>query len=251
MKNESKDTAIAIIPARYESLRLPGKPLTKIAGKSLIQRTWENTEKCGLFSQVIVATDDERIRDHVESFGGKARMTSPDCPTGTDRIIEVLNADQALQESACIVNVQGDEPCLETSVMLAVISALSTDDEAVCSTACVPIESQEELLDPHWVKCVIDQENSALYFSRGLIPHGKEGAIQPKVPYYHHLGIYAYRPDFLLKWAKLPPTPLQQAEDLEQLKILEHGYKIHVAVVKSSSFGIDTQEDINRIEKRL
>jgi 3-deoxy-manno-octulosonate cytidylyltransferase (CMP-KDO synthetase) len=241
---------IGIIPARYGSTRLPGKPLIQIGGKSLIQRTYENAKKCRSLDQIIVATDDNRIADHVRAFDGEVVMTSPDCATGTDRIIESLSQGN-FGDAEIVINIQGDEPTLEPEVIEKVIGALKHDAEAVVSTAAVKLESKECAFNPSVVKCVMDQKGHAIYFSRSLIPGGKNHEWRPGITYYKHLGIYGYRTSFLKKYGQLNPTPLQLAEDLEQLKILEHGYKIAVAIVKSNAIGVDTPEDIKKIEKIL
>ncbi|NGX58069.1 MAG: 3-deoxy-manno-octulosonate cytidylyltransferase [Chlamydiae bacterium] len=238
---------IGIIPARYGSRRFPGKPLASIAGKSLIQRTYENAKKCSLFNHLIVATEDQRIYDHVLEFQGEVVMTSPDSPTGTERVVEALSQIQA-PDDAIIVNIQGDVPLLETLVIEEVVNLLIQNEQEVMSTAVVPITQEAEALDPHIVKCILDKTNHALYFSRGLIPCGE---FRQDVVYYHHLGIYAYRKEFVRHYMTLDPTPLQMAEDLEQLKVLEHGFRIKVAIVESTSFGVDRPQDIKRVEDNL
>lgn len=248
MKKEIDQKTLAIIPARYASTRFPGKPLVKILDKTLIQRTYENALRCNNFGDVVVATDDRRIFDHVISFGGKAVMTGY-CATGTDRLIEVLKKGQYCNE--IVLNIQGDEPCLNPKVMDLVVSSLIESKDAVVSTAIVRIDTQEEAMNPSVVKCVIDQNNYALYFSRALIPSNKTQAWNPEASYYKHLGIYCYRKEFLLHYGSLPQTPLQKMEDLEQLKILENGYKIKVALVESSSIGVDHPEDIKKVEQWL
>lgn len=250
MKPHKKSIIFAIIPARYGSERFPGKPLVEIKGKTLIQRTYENTKRCQLLDEVIVATDDQRIYDHVKSFGGNVVMTPENCPTGTDRLAYVLENDSRLQKADIIINVQGDEPCLDPSVITQLADVLRSDPSAVMSTAVVKLE-KEEAAHPSEVKCVLSLDGSVLYFSRALIPGGQELNYREEVAYYKHLGIYAYRPDFLLKYAKLPMTPLQIAEDLEQLKVLEHGYKIKAAIVKSASAGVNLPEDIKKVEQDL
>lgn len=246
-----KSKTIGIIPARYGSTRFPGKPLALIAGKSLIQRTYESAKSCPLFSSLVVATDDNRIFDHVKDFGGDVVMTSTNCPTGTDRLVDVIKNHSRFSDAALIVNIQGDEPCLEAEVIRKIIAILSADATANMSTAVVKIKSEEEAYNPSVVKCVMDQQQNALYFSRALIPHGRDGRFRREISYYHHLGIYAYRRDFLMKYHELAQTPLQLAEDLEQLKVLEQGYRIKVAVVESHSIGVDTPEDIKRVEELL
>ena len=226
---------VGIIPTRYGSTRFPGKALAEISGKSLIQRTYENTKRCQPLDDVIVATDDQRIYDHVVQFGGKATMTSPECPTGSERVAEVA---KNLQDIEIIVNIQGDEPCLEPGVIESVIEVLMQDGDAIMSTAITQLRP-EETADRSVVKCVIDTQGYALYFSRA------------QVPGYKHLGIYGFRRDFLIQYAELDPTPLQMTENLEQLKVLEHGYRIKTVIVESQSIGVDTLDDIKKVEQLL
>lgn len=240
---------LGIIPARFGSMRFPGKPLAKILGKTLIQHTYENAAKCSLLNDIVVATDDLRIYSHVISFGGKAVMTSSDCLTGTDRLAEVLQS-KAYDDFEYVINIQGDEPCIEPTVLAQVIEVLIADKKASMSSAIVEIESIDDLLNPSIVKCVFDKEHYALYFSRAPIPSGKTVEFKQRA-YYRHLGIYAYHRQFLLHYTELLPTTLQLAEDLEQLKVLEHGYKIKLALVKSASIGVDNVEDIKKVELLL
>jgi 3-deoxy-manno-octulosonate cytidylyltransferase (CMP-KDO synthetase) len=242
---------VGIIPARYGSSRFPGKPLAHIHGKSLIQRTYENCQKISFFDAVIVATDDQRIFDHVLGFGGDVVMTSPHCPTGTDRLIEAVEKDPRLSDASIIINVQGDEPCLEAEVIQKVVQLLLEDDSPVMSTAVMKIHSEMEALNPSVVKCSVDRQGYALYFSRSLIPGNPKIKFNPNLTYFKHIGIYGFRREFLLKYGKLSPTPLQLAEDLEQLKVLEHGYKIKTAIVDSYSISVDHPEDIKKVESLL
>lgn len=242
---------IAIVPARYASTRFPGKPLVPILGKTLIQRTYENAQRCPLLDDLVVATDDQRIFDHVLDFGGKVVMTSSECATGTDRLAEVIRHNPQFDQADIIVNIQGDEPCLDPVITTKMIEALLGDAAAVMSTAVVPLRSEEEAIQSSINKCVIDLNGYALYFSRALIPAGRTLCFIPSNTYYRHVGIYAYRRSFLLKYAELPPTPLQLAEDLEQLKVLEHGYKIKTVIVDSISIGVDVPEDIKKVEQLL
>jgi 3-deoxy-manno-octulosonate cytidylyltransferase (CMP-KDO synthetase) len=251
MKKSKIPQVVAIIPARYGSTRFPGKPLIEIQGKTLIQRTYENAKKCRLLDEVMIATDDQRIFDHANSFGAPVIMTPESCPTGSDRLAFVIEHVPRLQQAEIIVNVQGDEPCLDPSVISHLITTLREDDSAVMSTAVVKLTSEDEAHNPSEVKCVLALDGTALYFSRSLIPGSPRLAYQNDIPYYKHLGIYAYRPDFLLKYVRLPMTPLQVVEDLEQLKVLEHGYKIKAAIVESASVGVNTPEDIKRVEQEL
>ncbi len=246
----SEFDCIGIIPARYGSIRFPGKPLAPILGKTLLQRTYENARRCKSLKLIVVATDDQRIYDHVKEFGGEVVMTSMDCETGTDRLAEVIKLYPHLK-SCIVINIQGDEPCIDPKTIDAVIEILRCDPQASMSTAAVLLSSEEEATSPSIVKCTMDQRGNALYFSRNLIPSNKKGSYCGETPYYRHLGIYGYRYEFLTEYARLPKTPLQSIEDLEQLKALEHGYRIKVAIVKSSAIGVDLPEDIQKIEKIL
>lgn len=242
---------VAIIPARYASSRFPGKILADIQGMSLIRRTYENTLRCPLIQDIIIATDDERIYDHVASFGAKVVMTPIDCPTGSDRLAHVVEKSTLLQRAEVIVNVQGDEPCVDPAATASIIEILRKDPSAVMSTGVVPLESEEEAANPGDVKCILDRQGNVMYFSRCLIPSGLTQGFRSNVSYYKHLGIYAFRPDFLITYRNLPKTPLQIAEDLEGLKALEHGYKIKAAIVNSISVGVNTPEDIKKVENEL
>lgn len=243
---------IGIIPARYGSGRFLGKPLASIAGTTLLQRTYESAKKCQDFDSLVVATDDQRIYNHVKDFGGEVVMTSSSCLTGTDRVIEALKNLPPYSSEDIVIIVQGDVPCIEAEVIQAVIDILKNDTQAVSATAAIPLRSEEEAYNPSVVKCVLDCHQNALYFSRALIPHGHKGQYHPNKNYYHHVGLYAYRYHFLMdQLANLMATPLQLAEDLEQLKILEHGFRMKVAIVESQSIGVDTPEDIKKVETHL
>lgn len=242
---------MGVIPARYGSSRFPGKPLADICGKSLIQRTYESSKKCDTLDEIFVATDDKRIFDHVLAFGGQAVMTSPSCPTGSERIIEAIEKDPRLKEASIIINIQGDEPCIEPIVIQSVVKILLDDSSAVMSTAVMKIHSEIEALNPSVVKCSMDCHGQALYFSRSLIPGGVGAKYNPSLTYFKHIGIYGYRREFLLTYGRLSQTPLQLAEDLEQLKVLEHGYRIKTAIVESSSISVDNPEDIKKVESLL
>jgi len=238
---------IGIIPARYQSQRFPGKPLAKIHDKTLIQHTYLNARRVKGIDHLIIATDDKRIFDHAKSFDADVVMTSPDCPTGSDRLAEVVKTDARFIKSSIVVNIQGDEPIVDPKAIEAIIQKLKDDKDAVMSTAATRL-IEEEALSSSVVKVVCDINGRALYFSRSLIP----GSLKKKeFPYLKHLGLYAYRREFLLKYSTLSPTPLQIHEDLEQLKVLEHGYSIQVAIVKEGGIGVDLPEDIQKVEKRL
>ena len=238
MGNRSIKTA-CIIPARYGSTRLPGKPLLDIAGKPLIERVYEQAKKAKVPAAVIVATDDERIQKVVEKFGGTAVLTSRDHATGTDRLAEVA---QQLDDCEIIVNVQGDEPLIAPELIDQLATRLAAAEEWSMATVSAPL-AQEDWQNPNAVKLVTNLQGEAIYFSRSLIPYPRhENKYQPR----KHIGIYAYRRDFLLRFADLPPTPLEEAESLEQLRALEHGYRIGVIETTKKLIGIDTLEDLLR-----
>lgn len=170
---------IGIIPARYASQRFPGKPLAKILGKTLIQRTYENAKQCSVLERIVVATDDQRIFDHVADFGGEVVMTSVDCPTGSDRLVDALAKNPSLDKADIVINIQGDEPLVDPAILEKLAKALFEDSKAVVSTPIMRLRSEEEAYNPSVVKCVIDEKGHALYFSRGLIPAGKSLKFDP------------------------------------------------------------------------
>ena len=235
---------IGIIPARYGSTRLEGKPLKDICGKPMIQHVYEAAQGARLLDQIYVATDDQRIVHAVESFGGNVRLTSPDHKTGTDRIAEVAaNLDVDI-----VVNLQGDEPLLNPAMIDEVIQPLVDDPALPMSTLCVPILEEEALHDPNVVKAVFDQRGNALYFSRSLIPYPRK---RDNFTAYEHLGLYAYRKDFLMTYINLPQSRLEINESLEQLRVLEAGYRLKVAVSAHPYDGVsvDTPEDLERVRE--
>lgn len=239
-------TVLGIIPARFASTRFPGKPLAPLLGKTLIHCTYENALRCSVLDEVVVATDDVRIFEHVTSFGGRVVMTSEEHQTGTDRLSEVVLLNR-YKNTQVVVNIQGDEPCLCPSVVEKAVSSLTQDSKAVMSTAAMLVGSEQEAHDLNSPKCVIDRNGYALYFSRALIPSGRAGYDKTR-PYYKHIGLYVFKRDFLLIYGQLTPTPLQLAEDLEQLKVLEHGYSIKVVIVESVSLDVNVPEDIKKVE---
>lgn len=242
---------LGIIPARMASTRFPGKPLAQIAGKSLIQRTYENAARSPLFGALVVATDHPEIHDHVLAFGGNVVMTSSTCPTGTDRIAEVVQNTRAYADYTLICNIQGDEPCVEPEIFLQICEALEQNHKAVMATARTPLQSAQEAASRSVVKCVTNLKGEALYFSRALIPAGYHPAFHQTVAYYRHIGLYAFRREFLLLYPTLSKTPLQEAEDQEALKVLEHGYTIQVVTVHEPTVGVDTPEDLTQVEKYI
>jgi 3-deoxy-manno-octulosonate cytidylyltransferase (CMP-KDO synthetase) len=241
-----------VIPARLASTRLPRKLLLAETGKPLIQHTYESARKARRPSGICVATDHEEIYRAVEAFGGKAVMTSPDCASGTDRVAEVA---RAMPEIDVFVNVQGDEPEIAgTSIDLA-IELLENNPQAVMSTLATPIRSRRQLEDPACVKVVLDAHGRALYFSRSAIPHPRqwnEALLTASPPsFYQHVGLYAYRRDFLLQLSQMPQSRLEKIEKLEQLRVLEAGYAILVGIIDEPTFGIDTPEDYRHfVEKQ-
>ncbi len=234
---------LCVIPARYASTRLPGKPLRDIAGKPMICRVFDRAAKARSLSGVVVATDDERILQAVEAHGGRAMMTAKDHPTGTDRLAEVA---AAYPEVDLIINVQGDEPLIEPTLIDELGRAFETDRELQMATVMTPIEDEEEQRNPNNVKVVTDKKGYALYFSRSLLPYPRNDA---GTPVHKHIGIYAYRREFLLAYAKMEPTPLERAESLEQLRALENGYRIKCIETNARFVGVDTPEDLARVNE--
>jgi 3-deoxy-manno-octulosonate cytidylyltransferase (CMP-KDO synthetase) len=233
--------AVGIIPARYHSTRLEGKPLVDIEGQPMIQRVYENVMKADVLDNVLVATDDQRIIEAVERFGGKAVMTSKDHTTGTDRIAEVAKDVDA----RVVINVQGDEPFISPTMINEVAAPLLENQDIPMCTLMHEI-TEEDFRNPNVVKVVTDLSGFALYFSRSLIPFPryKEGHHA-----FEHIGIYGYQKDFLLKLTRLAPTPLEKTEALEQLRVIENGFKIKVISTTAQDYiplSIDTQEDLER-----
>ena len=268
---------MAIIPARYASTRFPGKPLRADTGRPLIEHVYERVAAARSTEKVIVATDDERIAEAVRAFGGEVVMTRKDHPSGTDRVAEVA----ADLEADIIVNVQGDEPEIEPAFIDRLVDTLRTDRDVAMATLACPFSAATEAdpNDPSTVKVVVDQRGRALYFSRSVIPCGHSGILEEEGPGFAdgsavapgdrtaelfpgagsfkgrgvrllHLGVYAYRRAFLLAFAKLTPTPLERVERLEQLRALEHGHSIAVAVVSRATVGIDTPADYEAFVRR-
>ena len=233
---------LCVIPARYASTRLPGKPLADICGKPMICRVLERARCARKPDKVIVATDDERICDAVRAEGGEALMTRTDHLTGTDRLAEVAEAYPAVD---LIVNVQGDEPLIEPSAIDDLIAPFEMDENLPMATVMTRMEDAAEQLNPNNVKVIVDKLGYALYFSRSLVPYPRAAA----GPVYKHIGIYAYRRDFLLRYARLEPTPLEKAESLEQLRALENGYGIRVLETDCRFVGVDTAEDLALVNK--
>ena len=231
---------ICVIPARYASTRLPGKPLADIAGKPMIVRVYERALKAKIPSEVIVAVDDERVFKAVETAGGKVVMTQKDHPTGTDRLAEVA---QKFPDVDVIINIQGDEPLIDPSVIDELAKQFIDNPELNMATVKTPMQ-EDEKNEPSNVKVITDKNGYALYFSRSLIPYPRNDV---GVTVYKHIGIYGYKRDFLLQYATMQPTPLEQTESLEQLRALENGYKIKVIATDKHFVGVDTKEDLARV----
>jgi 3-deoxy-manno-octulosonate cytidylyltransferase (CMP-KDO synthetase) len=243
----SPPNVVAVIPARYASTRFPGKLMASIAGKPMIQWVWERTQTARSVTRTIVATDDERIRKGVESFGGEAQMTRPEHRSGTERIAEVA----ARVEGEIFVNVQGDEPLLEPGAVDAAVAALLEEPPASVATVATPIQTASDIVDPNVVKTVLDFEGYALYFSRAPIPWVRDEVHRVHARHLKHLGLYVFQRSALLEFPTLPQGDLERVEQLEQLRWLENGWKIRVAEVPYDSVSVDVPEDIARVEKLL
>ena len=247
-------TTLAIIPARYASTRFPGKPLALLCGKPVIQWVWERVSAVGAVTEAVVATDDRRILEAVESIGGRAMMTSDQHRSGTDRCGEVLKALEAEDRRYdVVVNVQGDEPFVEARQLETLLENFASPETEIASLM-TPIKDWEELQSPNNVKVVCNLRHEALYFSRQPIPHLR-GADQKEWParqtYYKHVGIYAFRAEVLKRVVALPPSALEGSESLEQLRWLDNGYRIRMSVTDHTNIGIDTPEDLALAERKL
>lgn len=241
---------VGIIPARYGSTRFPGKPLAMLAGKSVIQRVWEQCQKANVLQHTVIATDDERIKAHAESFGAEVVMTRADHQSGTDRCYEAYTALE--KEFEYIINIQGDEPFLAPEQLEILASLLN--GTTPLATLVKRIEKTAELENPNVVKAVLGNYGQALYFSRSPIPYYRNVEKEEwvtKREYYKHIGIYAYRSDILKEITQIPPAELEQAESLEQLRWLSYGLRIRVAETTLETIGIDTPEDLEEAAKHL
>jgi 3-deoxy-manno-octulosonate cytidylyltransferase (CMP-KDO synthetase) len=232
---------VAVIPARYHSTRFPGKPLADIAGRAMVEHVYRRAAAAPGVDAVVVATDDQRIAQAVERFGGVVRMTRSTHRTGLDRIAEA-SADL---DCDIIVNVQGDEPLVEPQMIAEAIEPLDQNPHVLISTLRRQITHALDLTNPNVVKVIVDRNDDALYFAR-LMPLRHNDR-----PFYKHIGLYAYRRDFLLKLASLPQTPLEVGESLEQLRVLEHGFRIRAVETQYDSIGVDTPEDLERVRRQL
>ena len=241
---------LGIIPARFASSRFPGKPLAEISGKSMIQRVYEQAQKAKSLSKIVVATDDSRIFDHVIGFGGEAYMTAENHPSGTDRCFEALQKAGGSSKYDYIINIQGDEPFIDPETVEQMAKLL--DFKTEIATAVKKINDYETLFDPNVVKAVLTMRKQCLYFSRQTVPYvrGHEpGTWLEHADFYKHIGLYAYRNDVLEQISHLPPSPLENTEKLEQLRWLGYGYKIYATVTNYESIGVDTPEDLEKLNK--
>jgi len=238
---------VAVIPARYASSRFPGKALADLAGKPMVQHVVERAAQAKTVGRVLVATDDERIAAAVRAFGTEAVLTDPGHPSGTDRIAE------AIREVPCdlVVNVQGDEPLLPPAMVDEAVEPFLGDPALEMGTVCRVIEDPRDLVDPNVVKVVRDLEGYALYFSRAPVPHTRDGQRGTGAGPFKHIGLYVYRRAFLFRFTAWKPTPLEEAERLEQLRAVEHGVRIKVVETRHDSVGVDTPDDLARVQRLL
>ena len=234
---------LCVIPARYASTRLPGKPLADICGKPMICRVYDRAKLAKRVEKTVVATDDERVKRAVEEDGGEAVMTRKDHNSGTDRLAEAV---AGYPDMDLVINVQGDEPLIEPKVIDRLAAAFDDDEDLMMATVKARMDDEEDMRNPNNVKVVTDKDGYALYFSRSLMPYPREDT---DCPVYKHIGIYAYRRDFLLKYAKKPQPLLEKTESLEQLRVLENGFRIKVIESDANFVGVDTAEDLSRVNE--
>jgi 3-deoxy-manno-octulosonate cytidylyltransferase (CMP-KDO synthetase) len=237
---------LGVIPARFASSRFPGKALTQIASKSMLQHVFERASLARYPSCMMIATDDDRIYQEARRFGAPVRMTRADHASGTDRVAEVA---ASYPDADWVVNIQGDEPLIDPAAIDAAILPLLDDPATPMGTLMKRMEDPGELRDPNVVKVVTDRDGYALYFSRSTIPYTRGEATAGSAPVYKHIGLYVYRRDFLLGYSDLPVGPLEKAERLEQLRALENGYRIKVVETDYESVGVDTPEDLERVSE--
>ena len=241
---------IAVIPARYASVRLPAKPLVDLCGKPMIQHVYERAAQAKLVDEVVVATDDDRIAERVKKFGGKVAMTPSDIRSGSDRVAYVANT---LTDTDIVINVQGDEPLIVPHMIDEAVQPLIDDTSIQVGTLVKKITSAEELHNPNIVKVVLDDMNFGIYFSRSPIPYLRDGASMndwhTRHQYYKHIGLYVYRRKFLLQFSQWDESTLEKTEKLEQLRIIEHGYKIKTALTEFDSVPIDTPDDVKKVKE--
>jgi 3-deoxy-manno-octulosonate cytidylyltransferase (CMP-KDO synthetase) len=243
----SRPVVLAVIPARHASSRFPGKPLAPIAGKPMIQHVVERAREAKSLTGVIVATDDAKIKSAVESFGGEAILTRADHRTGTDRVAEVA----AHRQADIYLNVQGDEPLIDSGAIDALVSAMLEDDSIQIAGPCVAITQPNDIMDPHITKVVRDFDGNALYFSHAPIPWVRDSPDSITPHHWKHIGMYAFRRDALLEFPTLPPGELERIEQLEQLRWLENGYRIRIIETEYDAISVDVPADVERVEKLL
>ena len=233
----SDNRIYALIPARWDSSRFPGKPLHLIAGKPLVQHVWERCREAKGLSGIVIATDDDRIAEVARGFGAEVCMTASDHPSGTDRIAE---AAEKLEDATHVINVQGDEPMIDPGLIGALATKMAGDEKIEMITAANEISKDGDLQDPNVVKVVLNQRGEALYFSRSVIPYQRKCV--PGLKHYRHKGIYGFTREFLLKFVRWAPSPLELTEQLEQLRALDNGARIHVVLTDDDSIGVDVPE---------
>ena len=241
---------IGVIPARWGSTRFEGKVLADLLGRPVVQHVWENAKKAKTLDDLVVACDDERIMKVVESFGGKAVYTSPDQPSGTDRLAEVVNP----MDVKIVVNIQGDEPLVKPIMIDNLVMSLDDEKVAQMATMIKKIDDDSDLTNSNVVKIIFDKSGYAIYFSRYAIPYNRTNAAdkdKKKPVYYKHIGMYAFTKDFLFTFRNLPKSALENAEKLEQLRVLEYGYKIKVVETKFDTVGVDTHDDLIKVKEIL
>lgn len=234
---------LCVIPSRIRSTRLPRKPMLPIQGKPMVQWTYENAKRCKLISELIVATDDNEIADVITKIGGKACMTDPEIPTGSERVAAVA---EQYPDMDIVINLQGDEPFIRPSMLEALVAPWLAGESPEMTTLATPLDMKADYTHPGAVKVITDLHHNALYFSRSPIPYFR---VQTSAPVYHHMGLYAFRRDFLMVYKSLPQTPLELAESLEQLRVLEHGYKIRVCTTQENTLEINTPEEYELAQK--
>jgi 3-deoxy-manno-octulosonate cytidylyltransferase (CMP-KDO synthetase) len=237
--------AVGIIPARWSSTRFPGKPLHLVVGKPLLRHVWERCQRAKNLDALIIATDDMRIARPAFDWGAEVALTSPSLQSGTDRVAEVA---RNAKRFAFVINIQGDEPLIDPSLIDRLVEKLRSDRKIDIATAAHPFENAAEAFSPHQVKVVVDASGSALYFSRAAIPFPRNPS---KIKYLRHQGIYGFRRDALLQFLKWKPGPLERAESLEQLRALENGVNVHVLLTKHGSPGVDTPADAEALEQKF
>jgi 3-deoxy-manno-octulosonate cytidylyltransferase (CMP-KDO synthetase) len=245
--SSSNSQAVAVIPARYASTRFPGKVLTDLAGKTMIEHVVERTRRAARIARVLVATDDERVAQAVRAFGGEAVMTRGDHRSGTERLAEVA----AQRQEPVFVNVQGDEPVIDPAAIDLAVETLEAEPEIQVATLATPIREGDVLMDPNVVKVVMDFDSNALYFSRAPIPWLRDPSAEHTPRYFKHIGLYVYRREALLDFPTLPPGELERTEQLEQLRWLENGYRIRVAPTDYDSVSVDVPADVARALERI